>query len=178
MIITTNSVVVVHREATNGASRKEGVMRTFLSLLVAAFVIVAFSTAGFAQMQNATAGKTEAVGKKMESPEKAMSYTGKVLSINEVDHMLVVKGKEGDRTFDISGVSVDTIKTGQNISVKYTEKSGKMIATSVSVGEKTAMKTHTRHGMVKTSMKGPGLGYEPYKGFDPYFYGYDGYSRG
>ncbi len=107
-----------------------------------------------------------ATEKKMEPMEKTMTYSGTVVSVNTTDHTLIVKGKGGEKTFDVSKVTtLDTVKPGHTIQVVYAEKNGKMVASSVSVG-------------VKTSMMGPAYGYDPYPGYEPHFYGYDPYRHG
>ena len=141
-------------------------MRSLFTLLVAILMVVGFSSAGFAE--NAMTGgsstsQTAATGKKMESMEKTMTYSGKVVSINTTDHTLIVKGKEGEKTFDVSKVTtLGTVKPGNDVQVVYAEKNGKMVASSVSAG-------------VKTSMNEPAYGYDPYPGYEPHFYGYDPY---
>ena len=54
-----------------------------------------------------------------------------------------VKGKKGDMTFDVSGAKMkDEAKAGDKVTVKYTEKDGKMKASSVTIGgAKTTKKT-------------------------------------
>ena len=45
---------------------------------------------------------------------------------------ITVKGKKADMTFDVSGVKgAEDIKAGDKVVVKYTEKDGKMVASSV-----------------------------------------------
>jgi len=141
-------------------------MKSLFMLLAATLMVVGFSLAGFAE--NAMTGgssmsQTATTGKKMESMEKTMTYSGKVVSINTTDHTLIVKGKEGEKTFDVSKVTtIDTVKPGNDVQVVYAEKDGKMVASSVTAG-------------VKTSMTGPAYGYDPYPGYEPQFYGYDPY---
>ena len=107
-------------------------------------------------MQGSAAG-SQAAEKKMEPMEKAV-FTGKVISVNSADKTIVVKGKEGEKTFDVSKVTMSgTVKPGDPVYVTYTEKEGKMVASSVSSG-------------AKTSMVAPLYGIDPYTN-DPYFYG-------
>ena len=71
--------------------------------------------------------------------EKTMSYSGTVVSLSTTDHSLIVKGKDGEKTFDVSKVTMlGTVKAGNTVQVVYTEKNGKMVASSVSVGTKTS----------------------------------------
>ncbi|MGD0237848.1 MAG: hypothetical protein ABSC55_25365 [Syntrophorhabdales bacterium] len=46
--------------------------------------------------------------------------------------MMTVKGKKGDVTFDVSGAKMKgEMKAGDKVHVKYMEKEGKMMATSL-----------------------------------------------
>ena len=118
-------------------------MKSLFTLLVAILMVLGFSLAGFAE--NAMTGgsgtsQTTATEKKMEPMEKTMAYSGTVVSINTADHTLIIKGKEGEKTFDVSKVTtLDTVKPGHTVQVVYAEKGGKMVASSVSVGMKTSM---------------------------------------
>jgi len=145
-------------------------MKSLFTFLVATLMVLSFSLAGFAAESATTGssgtGQTTVTEKKMEPMEKTMTYSGTVVSLNTTDHTLIVKGKEGDKTFDVSKVTtLGPIKAGNTVQVVYAEKNGKMVASSVSVG-------------VKTSMTGPAYGYDPYPGYEPHFYGYDPYARG
>ena len=144
-------------------------MKSLLAIFVATLIVLAFSITGFAEgtaTGGSGQGQSMAPEKKMEPMEKTMTYSGTVVSLNGTDHTLIVKGKEGDKTFDVSKVAtLGTIKSGNSVQVVYVEKNGKMVASSVSVG-------------VKTSMLGPAYGYDPYPGYEPHFYGFDPYSRG
>ncbi len=134
-------------------------MKSLFTLFVAVLIVLGFSMAGFANMQNSAAG-SQAGEKKMEPMEKAI-FTGKVVSVKSVDKTIVVKGKEGEKTFDVSQVTMSgTVKPGDPVYVTYTEKEGKMVASSVSSG-------------AKTSMNDLPYGYDPYPGYEPHFYGYD-----
>ncbi len=124
-------------------------MKSLFTLLVASLVVLSFSVAGFAATQSAATGsQTTSTEKKMEPMEKAMTFTGKVSAINEADKTIVVKGKEGEKTFDVSGVTIGgAVKVGHTVHVTYTEKEGKMVASAVS-GPKMSMK-HGSHMMKK-----------------------------
>ena len=149
-------------------------MKSLFAFLVATLMVLSFSLAGFAADNAMTGGsgrgQTGASEKKMESMEKTMTYSGKVVSLNAKDHTLIVKGKEGEKTFDVSKVtSLESVKPGSAVQVVYAESNGKMVASTVSAHQKTSM---------KTSMMGPAYGYDPYPGYEPHFYGYDPYARG
>jgi hypothetical protein len=81
----------------------------------------------------------------MEPTEKAMVFSGKVVSVNQAGKAIVVKGKGGEKTFDVSNVTIkSTVKPGQTIHVTYTHKDGKMVASSVSGVKKMSVK-HENH---------------------------------
>jgi hypothetical protein len=126
-------------------------MKSLFTLLVAPLMVLSLAVAGFAGTQSATTGsQTTATEKKMEPMEKAMTFTGKVTAVNEADKTIVVKGKEAEKTFDVSSVTIGgAVKPGQTVHVTYTEKEGKMIASSVS-GMKTSMK-HESHKAKKAA---------------------------
>ena len=47
---------------------------------------------------------------------------------------MIVKGKKGDMTFDVSGAKMkEKVKAGSNVTVRYMEKDGKMMASSVTM---------------------------------------------
>ncbi len=118
-------------------------MKTLFIVFVAVVMVVSFSMAGFA---NTYGAGSQAVG--TEKMEKAMTFTGKVTAINEADKTIVVKGKKGEETFDVSGVTIGgAVKVGHTVHVTYTEKEGKMVASAVS-GTKVSMK-HGSHMMKK-----------------------------
>jgi hypothetical protein len=148
-------------------------MKSLFTFLVAALMVMSFSMAGFAQAQNSVSGsqqpaaekkmesaqgknvtsgseKAPMAGKKSESLEKAMTFNGKVVSVNEQDKTLVVKSKKGEKTFDVSNVTMGSeIKAGHSVHVTYTEKDGKMIASAVTGVAKTT-KTSMKHEGYKT----------------------------
>ncbi len=89
--------------------------RTLLIALAVVFS-VAFVTTGFA----AQAGM-----------EKSVKLTGEVVK-NDGKEM-VVKGPSGEQAFNVSGVKdVDKYKTGDQVTISYKEKDGKLTASSIS----------------------------------------------
>lgn len=140
-------------------------MKSLFAFVVAALMVLSFSMAGLAYTQSsASRSQTTATDKRMEPMVKAI-FMGKVVSVNSVDKTIVVKGKEGEKTFDVSNVMISgTVKPGDPVYVTYAEKEGKMVASSVSSGN-------------KTSMNGPPYGYDPYPGYESHFYGYDPYGH-
>jgi hypothetical protein len=118
-------------------------MKTLFILIVAAVLALSLSTAGFAQEQKAAVGnqQTTVSEKKMEPKEKAMRFTGEVTAVNTTDKTIVVKGKEGEKTFDVSKATMKgEVKPEHTVHVTYMEKEGKMVASSVS-GVQTATKS-------------------------------------
>ncbi len=136
-------------------------MKSLFAFFVAALIVLSFSMAGLAETQNTGGQKAPVAQKKTEQTEKALTFSGKVVAVDPADKTIVVKGKEGEKTFNVSDVS-ETFRSGQTVHVTYRVESGKMVVLSV------------RSGM-NTAMAGPSYGYDPYYGFDPHFYGYDPY---
>ncbi len=121
-------------------------MKSLFVLFVAIVVALGFSTVGWAQ---STAGG----GK--------VTFTGTVVAVNPADKVIVVKGTEGEKTFNVSDVP-ETFQSGQTVHVTYRVERGTTVVLSV------------RSGM-NTAMAGPAYGYDPYYGYEPHVYGYDPY---
>jgi len=95
-------------------------MEKLAVLLVAAFIVLSFSMVGFASDQ------------KMDQEENVMVYKGEVISFDQTGHIIVVKGKEGEKTFDVSQATIKgKVEPEHYVAVKYTETDGKMVASSV-----------------------------------------------
>jgi hypothetical protein len=101
---------------------KKALLILFVLILSASFVTVAFAA-------------------EKKAP-KTMTYTGQAVSMEA--NMLVVKGKKGEMTFDVTGAKtsgykmMDEVKAGDKVTVKYTKREGKTMATLV---KKAAVKT-------------------------------------
>jgi hypothetical protein len=93
-------------------------MKRALAIALAGLIIVAFiTTTGFAQTKAATT--------------KSVTLTGQVVSND--GKMMTVKGPTGNQDFDVSGVkNVTKYKEGDQVMIKYMEKDGKMVASSIS----------------------------------------------
>ena len=77
----------------------------------------------------APAPKAPAPEKKAEKP-KTHQYTGTIEKMDAA--AIVVKGKQGDKSFDVANAKMKgEPKQGDKVVVKYTEKDGKMVASSV-----------------------------------------------
>ena len=103
-----------------------GIMKKVLMIVVALIVSVAFVT-------------------------MVMAWTGEVVSVDSAAKTVVAKDKKGEMTFDVSGakfaknVKLDGLNAGDKISVKYEEKDGKNMATSVAMasGKKAKSKNES-----------------------------------
>jgi phage baseplate assembly protein gpV len=62
------------------------------------------------------------------------SYRGHVTSYDQATNTLIVNGKVGDKRFDVSQATVNRVlQSNETVRVKYTEKDGLMVASSVRV---------------------------------------------
>ena len=104
-------------------------MKNMLKVLVIALTALAFSGASFAA-DTATKPTT-----KSEKP-KAMSATGTVTAMDAKAGTLTVKTKDKDLDLTASSKAKNAlgkVKVGDMVKVSYTEKDGKMNASSLSV---------------------------------------------
>ena len=104
-------------------------MKNMLKVLVIALTALAFSGASFAA-DTATKPTT-----KSEKP-KAMSATGAVTAMDAKAGTLTVKAKDKDLDLTASSKAkkaLGKVKVGDMVKVSYTEKDGKMNASSISV---------------------------------------------
>ncbi len=104
-------------------------MKNMLKVLVIALTALAFSGVGFAA-DTATKSDTKA-----EKP-KAISASGAVTAVDAKAGTLTVK--TADKSLDLTATSkakgaLGKVKVGDMVKVSYTEKDGKMNASSVSV---------------------------------------------
>ena len=108
-------------------------MEKLVVLLIAVFMMLSFSMVGFASDQSAVGTQQQTMPeKKMDQKEKTMIYRGEVTSFDQTGHTIVVKGKEGEKTFDVSQATMKgKIEPEHYVAVKYTETNGKMVASSV-----------------------------------------------
>jgi phage baseplate assembly protein gpV len=109
-------------------------MKRTLLVVLSLLFSVALVTAVYAQEKKAPA-----------MPKvKALHFSGTVANVDLAANLLVVKGKKGEKSFDVAGAklkgykAMDEVKAGERVSVKYVEKDGKMMAELVS---KLAVKT-------------------------------------
>lgn len=118
-------------------------MKKGLMIVLAVLISVAFVTTVFAQAQKdakpaapaaapAPEKKAEAkVEAKKEAP-KAQEFKGEFVSADAKAKTLVAKDEKGEATFDVAGIKkLAKFAAGDKIVVKYTEKDGKKVASSV-----------------------------------------------
>ena len=142
-------------------------MKKVLMMALALIISVAFVTTVFAQAPAGTPEKKTTTTTTTTTPEKketattpktpekketatttskskAMIFTGEVTNMDTAAKMMTVKGKKGDMTFDVSGVKMKgEAKAGDKVTVKYMEKDGKMMASSVTMDRAKSTKTTT-----------------------------------
>ncbi|MHB8108708.1 MAG: hypothetical protein ACYDHW_01600 [Syntrophorhabdaceae bacterium] len=69
---------------------------------------------------------------KKATKEKVHQFTGEVVAFDAAAKTLTVKGKGGEKAFDVSNVKMEKDPAvNDKVMVKYTEKDGKMTAKSV-----------------------------------------------
>ena len=98
-------------------------MKRALLVLLVLLISAAFVTTVFAQ-----------------APAKPVIHkiTGEVVNVDAAAKMLAVKGPKGDVKFDVAAAkwtgykTMDEVKAGDKVTVKYVEKDGKMAATQIS----------------------------------------------
>ena len=88
---------------------------------------------------------------------KHMAFTGKVTNMDTAAKMMTATNKKGDMTFDCSSAKMKVEpKAGDKVTVKYMEKDGKMMASSVTMGKATkTTKTTTKKETKETPAKEP-----------------------
>jgi hypothetical protein len=131
-------------------SRGGDTVKNALRILIVALTVLAFGGVSFAQEKKAspatpaspsTEKKTEM---KSEKP-KTGRITGEVTSVDAKAGTLTVKAKdkETNLTADSSSAknALGKVKVGDMVRVSYTEKNGKMVASSIAKTESTAKTT-------------------------------------
>jgi phage baseplate assembly protein gpV len=135
---------------------------------------LAFSTMSFAGAHASSSATTGSMNS-MDQGYGAIghSYKGKVVSYDETGHMIVVNGRQGDKTFDVSNAKISgTVRPDENVTVRYTERDGKMTASTVMVAGSNVSSNEAPSSMStseKTAYDGPQFGYgdqDQGKGYD------------
>jgi hypothetical protein len=125
-------------------------VKNMIKVLVIALTILSFGGLTFAQAKPATPATPAAPGteKKTEStPAKAKTttVTGEVTSLDAKAGTFAVKTKDKEITLNADSKSVkgalEKLKVGDMVKVSYTEKDGKMTASSVKTEAKTTAAT-------------------------------------
>jgi hypothetical protein len=128
-----------HNPNTNGGrNMKKVLMITLMLLISVAFVTTVFAQAKPAEKPAAAAPapapEKPAKAEKAEKPAKAkmMTFKGEVVKFDEAAKALVVKDAKGEATFEVGGVKkMPAVKAGDMVMVKFAEKDGKKMASSV-----------------------------------------------
>jgi hypothetical protein len=77
---------------------------------------------------------------------KSMQYTGTIVLVDATAKGIVVKGRKGEMTFDVSMArwkpykSMNEVKQGDAVTVRYMEKGGEMVASSVTKANPSGVK--------------------------------------
>jgi Cu/Ag efflux protein CusF len=113
-------------------------VKNTIKVLVIALTSLAFSSVSFAQAKPATpATPATPAAPAMEKSEKAKTnrLTGEITSVDVKAGTFTVKGKDKEINLVADSKStkadVEKLKVGDTVRVSYTEKDGKMIASSV-----------------------------------------------
>lgn len=136
-------------------------MKKSLMIVLAVLISVAFVTTVFAQAPKAAPAPAPAPEKAAPAPAKdakaapapekakeaapkakAAKFAGEVVSF-EAGKTMVVKGKDGEKTFDVAAVKKE-FKAGDKVTVMFTEKDGKLVASKVAAAKKAAEKKEAK----------------------------------
>jgi hypothetical protein len=119
-------------------------VKNMMKVLVIALTSLAFSSVSFAQAKPATpATPATPAAPAMEKSEKAKTnrLTGEITSVDVKAGTFTVKGKDKEINLVADSkstkVGVEKLKVGDTVRVSYTEKDGKMIASSVRAESKS-----------------------------------------
>jgi hypothetical protein len=122
-------------------------MKTRWSLAVGTLMIggvLAFPPMISAAEKQAAQPCAPVMEKKASEKPKAKSATGDVVSADAKTGMLAVKVKDKEMSFAAESKTakqaLEKVKAGERVTVSYTEKDGKMIATSVKAAKTTTAK--------------------------------------
>ena len=119
-------------------------MKSMLKVLVIALTALAFSGVSYAA-DTATKSDMKAEKPKAEKP-KPVTATGEVASVDSKAGMVTVKTKDKDlnlTTTSKAKTALGKVKVGDTVKVTYTEKDGKMVASSIAGVKGTEKKADT-----------------------------------
>jgi hypothetical protein len=112
-------------------------MKKFMVILTAMMFVFSISAATFAAEQKAAPTPAPAAPAKAEKKVKTKRATGEVVKVDEVEGIIVVKGKKGEDAYLIKDVEWKVYKgakevgAGDVVSITYFEKDGKKVAKTV-----------------------------------------------
>jgi len=124
-------------------------VKNALKVLVVALTTLAFSGVSFAQEKKATpatpaAPATEKKSEMKSEKPKTTRITGEVTSVDAKAGTLTVKAKDKETNLTTDTKAKDAlekVKVGDMVKVSYTEKDGKMVASSIAKTETKAKTT-------------------------------------
>jgi Cu/Ag efflux protein CusF len=136
---------------------KEGgdIVKNAIKVVVLALTALSFSGLSFAQSKPATPSTPSADKKAETTSAKAKSnrITGEITSLDAKSGMVAVKGKDKEVNLTAESkkakAALEKLKVGDMVTVSYSEKDGKMVASSVKADKSTASKS--AKGMDKQS---------------------------
>jgi len=128
-------------------------MKRMIRVLVIGLSTLAFSGLSFAQAKPATPA-APTVEKKAETKAKISRVSGEVTAVDAKAGTLAIKAKDKDVNLTAESKSakgaLGKIKVGDMVRVSYTEKDGKMIASSVKAEAKSKAATTEKKSDTKT----------------------------
>ena len=139
-------------------------MKNMLKVLVIAFTALIFGGVSIAQDKKAEKMEKSAADKpmtdqKMDKSTKAKSTTtsGEVTAVDAKSGSLTVKAKDKDLKLMAESKSaknaLEKVKPGDMVKVTYTDKDGKMVATSVKAESKTMDKEERKSSTERKAEK-------------------------
>lgn len=128
-------------------------MKRMIRVLVIGLTTMVFSGVSFAQAKPATPA-APTMEKKAETKAKTIRVTGEVTSVDAKAGTLAIKAKDKDINLTAESKSAKAalgkLKVGEMVGVSYTEKDGKMIASSVKAETKSKAAATEKKSDTKT----------------------------
>jgi len=139
-------------------------MKNVLKVLVIAFTALIFGGVSIAQDKKAEKMEKSAADKPMmdqksdkSTKAKSGTATGEVTSVDPKSGMLTVKTKDKDLNLTAESKSaksaLEKVKPGDTVKVNYSDKDGKMVATSVKAESKGMAKSEKSTTTTTTTEK-------------------------
>jgi len=126
-------------------------MKTLLVMFAAVLMVLGLSMVGLAQGEKPAMGSDQpmASGSNMGSMENVHSFIGTVTAVDMMAKTITVKGRAGEKTFDISKATTGEILTGEVVRVNYTERGEGMVSAASSVTMvKPKLSNNAKEGIV------------------------------